>query len=480
MARYFSQNLRDLGDPPTPSTEALIGMQAMERSRAEAAMRAQDKVAAQSRRIVARVGLNGDDAWLVPNTGQTPNAAQTCPLPNTPRSVAPLKIDVTPGCVLRAIALHLPSGMTSFLDGSTYDPAGTQGILHFVCTFTAADASTETYTYVMPLDGSTLENGSENTSNAGMQKSLRLAEVDILPPVDLTDLATKRLWSRPWSVEIEIRYVGSPRIIDCTVSEIPRFYAREADDTDNEWTQHIFSTGDPDGQGPKPDYPVDEREDTGAVDRDQRIGTLQCLRVAENQRKRFGPMLFHWVPYNEDDATINGTSLQVVTISTAASLRWANVLNTDQFATLSSAAAFEPDEPGWSMGCGGYARPWRHNNRQVIPTQNVATAPVLLRVLADNNAAATNTELRLHSAPDDATATSSNSEAAYSWISLTIPAATGGTPVWYEAWGFVTVGINPEQHVVAQLMVQQETSGTNLNIYAVEAYVWDGTYAPGG
>ena len=59
-----------------------------------------------------------------------------------------------------------------------------------------------------------------------------------------------------------------------------------------------------------------------------------------------------------------------------------------------------------------------------------------------------------------------------------IRAATGATPVWYEAWGFVTVGLNPEQHVVAQLMVRQETAGTDLDVYAVEAYVWDGEHAP--
>lgn len=476
MARYFGQSLAKEGHPPTPSVEALIGMQPLERSRAEAAMRAQDKVVPQSRRIHMRTGVDGADAWLVPNTDVSPGGSH--PDRDVARAICRSEFDVSPGCTLRAACLHVPSGMTQHIPASVYVAAGVQGVVQFVTTWTASDATTESYTYVMPLDGSQLEFGSENTSAGGMQKSLRLAEVKMIPPVDFSDNAERDKWSRPYSVDVEIRYVGSPRVVDLVVYERPNFFTPEADRADTEWVQHVFAIGDPDDAAPKTKWPVDEREDTGAGDRDQRHGTLQCLRVVENQRKRLGPMLIHWNAYREGEGAVTDTALPFLTIGTAASVRWSNLLNLFQTSNTRSSIAFEPDEPAWSMGCGGYARQWLHNNRQVVPTQNVAAVPVLLRILADNQAAATNTTVRLHTAPDNADASASDCAEAYSWIECVIPAATGGSPAWHEAWGYVTVGLNPEQHVVAQLMVQQETSGTDVDFYAVQAYVWDGTYAP--
>ena len=141
------------------------------------------------------------------------------------------------------------------------------------------------------------------------------------------------------------------------------------------------------------------------------------------------------------------------------------------FSTTGSPEAFDPSEPGWSMGCGGYARSWRHNNPQVFPTQNLATVGVLLRVYAQNNAAGAH-GLRLHTAIDTATTDAEK----YSWIELTL--AASAPLAWYEAWGMVTVGLNPEQHVVAQLLCQQATLSTDYDIYAVEAYVWEGAHAP--
>lgn len=474
MARYFGQNLDGEGDEPSPSVEALRGLQPMERSRAEAAMRAQDKVASQSRRVLWQTGLNGDDAWLVPNT--MPGATQTHPEEDVSRANSIGKFDLTQGCCLIAECLHVPSGKTSAEPvPPNWVPGGVQGIVEFATVWTAHDASTLTHTFQLSLDGSTLAHGSEDTSNGGLQNSLRLRHLVMVPPTDLTTQGAKNKWSRPHSVAITVSYVGSPRVIDLTISEIPLHYVMEADDPDNEWVGHVVSTGTPDSKMPSPAYPVDEREDTTSSDKDQRIGTLQCLRVNANQRRRLGLQLFHWTSYQESAVAVTDTALIPVTIGTAASARWCNLLNTDQFATQGSPAAFEPSEPGWSVSSGGYARKWRDNNPQVFPTTNLAAVPVLFRVYAQNNDTAS-VELRLHTAPDDATATSLNSLAAYSWISLTL--AGSGSLGWFDAWGYVTVGLNPEQHVVAQVMVKQETSGTDLDVYAVQAYVWDGSYAP--
>lgn len=439
-------------------------------------MRAQDKVVTQSRRILFRTGVDGDDAWLVPNTDPE-GGTQTYPLANTPRSVNIGKFDISPGCTLRAVCLHLPSGQTNYeIGGSGWYPAGVQGIVHLATTWTAHDDTTETRTYVMPLEGSTLEFGAENTSTGGMQKSCRLANVKMNPPVDLNDLAERNKWSRPHSIEIEVRYVGSPRVVDLVVYEIPNFYLPEADDPDDEWTSHIFAIGRPDDNAKKVAYPVDEAEDTSGADADQRHGTLQTLRVAENQRKRLGPMLFHWGAYTESSAGITTTTLPFVTIGTAASTRWCNLLNVDQFETQGSPATFEASEPGWSVSCGGYARSWLHNNPHVMgAADRTAAVGVLFRVYAQNNNAAAQA-LRLHTAHDDAVASSANNVDAHSWIDLSLSASAALD--WYEAYGFLQVGVNPEDHVIAQVLVQQATSGTDLDVCAVEAYVWDGAYAP--
>lgn len=347
-------------------------------------------------------------------------------------------------------------------------------MIQFAADWEASDATTETYVYIMALPGSQLENGSENTNPAGLQSSQRLAQIKMAPPVNLADLEERNRWSRPHSVEIEIRYVGSPRVIDLTIWEVPNFWIAEADDADDEWTQHVFAIGKPDDEGVRTKWPVDEREDTGAGDRDQRIGTLQCLRVAENQRKRFGPALFFWGAYMENAGAVTDTALPFITIGTAGSATWVNALNTSQGSTASSPAAFDPSEPGWSMGCAGYARSWLHNNTQVLPNTPYATVPVLVRVYCQNNDN-TAVSARFHTAPDDATTDMQK----FSWIDVTIPASMGAA-AWVEAWGYLQVGVNPEQHVVGQLMVLQQTAGVgmDLDIYAIQAYVWDGTYAP--
>src|SRR5688572_28830123 len=101
MARYFGQGLTQEGRAHTPSTAALGGMQPLIRNRAEAAMRAQDKVVSQSRRTLMRTGVDGADAWLIPNTGQpAAGLTQECPEPNVVRAIGRALFDVTPGCTL--------------------------------------------------------------------------------------------------------------------------------------------------------------------------------------------------------------------------------------------------------------------------------------------------------------------------------------------------------------------------------------------
>jgi hypothetical protein len=472
MARYFGRNLTaDDGHPPTPSVAALRGLQPLIRQRAESAIAAQDRVPTQSRRILMRAGVNGDDAWLVPNTDPDQiGGTQPYPSANVARAVTIGKFDMTPGTIPMAQCLHVPGGPTSRAVVLDWTHGGNQAIVQFVTTWTDADGGTESRTYVLPLDGSQLPNGSENTNASGMQKSLRLAEMRLPPPVDLAQLSERNRWSRPYSVEIQVNYVGSPRVVDLTVSETPINVAMEADDADDEWTQHVY------GGNVHPAYPSDEREDTSGVDADQRLGTLQVLRVAQNQRRRLGPQLFHWSAHTEGGGAVTDTDLPFVTIGTAASNRWCNLLNTDQFATQGSPATFEASEPGWSMGCGGYARSWLHNNPHVMgAADRTASVGVLLRVYCQNNDTAA-IAMRLHTAHDDAVASSVNNVAAHSWIDLSIAgsAALG----WYEGWGVVQVGVNPEDHVIGQLLVQQATSGTDLDVYAVEAYVWDGSFAP--
>lgn len=445
MARYFTQVIGDEGNPPDVSIEACRGLAPMTFHASENVLRAQDKVVTQSRRVLWRTGVNGDTEWRVPNTDPG-LGGNSHPVDDSTLTVAYGKFEVTPGCTVWASCLHLPSGSVNWENGSTYGDGGVQGIIHIVTTWYSATGTSETYTYAMPLDGSTLQYGKENTNDAGMQKSYRLATpIEMHPPVELNTASVANLWSRYKTVDVEIRHVGSPRIVDFVIYERPWKITREADDADSEWVSHLVGAGKVDGPSPQLTYPVQEREGT-AADEDQRLGSKQALNVCEAQRLYLAPALFHWSNFAESIETVTATVFTSVNV-TNTSGAYVNFMNTSQ-------SGYDATEPGWSMGCGGYARNWLQNNPQAMGTANAeAVAPVLIRVYGSCDVA--DCQLRFQTSAD-------------SWVDYNM--TFGGANGWHAFWGWLKVGLNPEDHVVGQLLVQVP-SGADIDIFSVCAQV---------
>lgn len=412
MARYWNQDLRGEGDHATPPTEPLEGLQPLRRDRWEAVMRGQDKVCVTSRRVVMQVGCGTATGWRF-TSGAPSEGAQI--------AYGVCRARLTSGCFLRGSVLFEPAGGVGG-DTATPDLAG--GSVHMDLTWTAEDTTTETDEIDVSFPTSILDDFDEATGDGEAWGHLYRLDFDILPPVDLTDDAEANRWTISPTVAIDAYQVGGPRIVDFVLYEVPYGVTFESDDT--EWSSHVFATGDVDdaSQASSP-RPRTRRSET-SPDGNPRGGTRLTMDVAREQRLRFGPSLLTWGNYQEDTSTFN-TGLVALT-RTGSSSNLVGLFD-------SSMTAYDADREGLSVSCGGYARPYRDTNGHVLGTEDAeAAVPVVFRVYGSSDASTV--RLRLMTAD-------------HSWVEVELTTTTG----WHEGWGWLKVGINPSDPVVAQVFV---------------------------
>ena len=110
MPGYFRQNISSDAEVPRPVVGPLLGTRLARRGPLVAAMRAQDRAATQSRRVVLRADLQGASNWQVPNTNPDAAGTQTHPRRFVARTAARGQFTLTPGCMLELRAVVALSG----------------------------------------------------------------------------------------------------------------------------------------------------------------------------------------------------------------------------------------------------------------------------------------------------------------------------------------------------------------------------------
>ena len=236
---YRKQSLVGYGQnaPATLRADA-TGLTPALRNPTVEAFRAQDKVAALSRRIVLSSGLRGDTAFRVPNTDPHVIAgAQTHPDNSTWYPIAHAMIEVTPGCFYRLTGACVPSGATQYQPNiNDWDDGGRHGRLRLTCIWHDRDGATETTTHEVQLPGSTLLYGAEDTSAGGLWRTLRTFEIHLItPPFALTDIVELARFCRHVTCEMELEVQGSPRVVDLSVHEIPIATAVAIEESEQPW-----------------------------------------------------------------------------------------------------------------------------------------------------------------------------------------------------------------------------------------------------
>ncbi|HET6582101.1 MAG TPA: hypothetical protein VFG69_01615 [Nannocystaceae bacterium] len=444
---YKRQSLTGQGQsPPAPGVVPLTGLQPMRRAPAMEVLRGLDRVVGTSRRIVLSWGVRGDVEWRVPDTDPGLSVEQVFPDNETWYVVARVLVEFTPGCYFRLTGAAVPSGQTNRFY-ATYDGAlgsgnnvyaadGPAGHVRVTVTWTDRSGSTEKTTHEVAIPGSTLEDGAQNTDAGGLWSTLRTFGIpQIFPPDCPSDTVEVRRWSQFCSAAIVVEVRGSPRIVDASISEIPIETAAADGET---IASALFGDGSPDGEGPLHGYPY--ADDGGA----HSLGVQRILDTARAQQQ-LGPCLVQWTGYTETNAIAKGTITARVTHDNGTT--FVGFLN-------STVTTFEPDaEAGWSVSCGGYARRWAQNSPFVL-LDRIAVIPVLVRVYGRTLTAGVGT-FRFQTSP-------------HSYVDVPIPIA--GSDAWVEAYGWLEVGITPDQRIIGQARINHSGASGSLSISAFAVY----------
>lgn len=444
MARYFRQVLSTAEALPRAPAGPLLGKEIARRAPVVAAMRAQDRVVATSRRVVLQVGKSGATEWMVPNVDpvQVALGAQTHPIRDSRRTVARSQFRLTPGCMLSLRALVSLSGQTQVND-SPNTPAwiagGCQGVIRLTSTFD--DGGTPVVRVsevVLPNSGELY--GAAPTNAGGAFAAMRTVRIPLITPQPINTVVRERRWSQPTVVTLQLEYVGGARVHSCVVSEVPHVVAMESDDASDRWCSHVLGST-PGGQAPLVGYPF-QRLSEVSPDGDDRGGSWKLADVANAQAQRLGPTLLRWTSYDEDD--------EVVTISEAAP----RIAVSTSLVALANASivTYNAANEGHGVAAGSYARTRDVSDPAALPNNGVV--PIRLRAYCRGSDGTTNSGgiLRLQTS-------------AHEWIELTI--ASGAAAGWYSIVGHARVGAGPGDAAVGQLLFRRTTASGGFSVWAV-------------
>lgn len=443
MPTYRKQQL-GTGGSVAPAVAPLGALKPMLAQPAVEVMRALDRVAQQGRRVVARLGIQGTNEWGVAETNPEGNS-QTYPLRTTWRERARFRFELAPGHGLIVRGWCLPAGETN-RDATPaappWVPDGRHGRIRLAVTFTARDATTSTATHVITTPGSTLQyGGTDHSAGAALRDMLEIGPIAIMPSGFLTNAATQRLYSsQHCTVDLVFSVQGSPRVGDLYVYEEPLSWSCADTDGVTYRTQGAnFST--PDAPHLPPKFP---RYRNSALD--LRGGTYGLLATVAAQRQRLGPMLLHWTAFEEN-------------LSTYATDYTARTTTSDTFVGVvdPSLTTWSASSPGFSMSCGGYARDWRSAGYFVF-RDRTAAIPVLVRVRGQGITAGTST-VRVQTS-------------ACSFVDVVLPV---GAVDWQESYGWLEVGINPDQASNAMIFMRHVGASGSCSVEAVQVYHCAGT-----
>lgn len=422
MAKYFTQQLTNLSGTATkPPVAPLNGLQPMSRARVEAVIRAQDIVPTLGRGIICTWGLRGSETFFVPDTNPA-LVVNSHPAPTDRRLVSAGSVDLSPGSMLRAWVVAVPSGETQ-LPGPI--AGGASGSIEIDVTWIDQDGGSETSTTAIPIPGSNRQYGAQPTN---MWNELHFYDTGTFRPAGALETTERRRWCRGATVQVLVYAVGGARPVDGCVFQEPDVMALEADDDPEYWTSHLYAQPTPKSPGGPLLYPWQRFNET-SPDGDRRGGTLHLMDVHHAQHKRLGPVLFSWSGASESDGSegVQITSASLVELAGGGS------------------TAFSLTEPGLPCGTGGHARRYSSNSPFVLRGR-VAVIPVFVRIYAEVDGTG-DASLRVYTRED-------------SYIDVTVPNGAG-TPAWTTEYGWLEVGINPDDtsSLRAQLFAAAPAAG---------------------
>lgn len=436
-----SYKTRDLSKQPLPTSPPLAPLRGGRLARAgrlNAVLGEQDRVLGHGRRVLLSVGLHGSSEFLIPSSAVV-SLSQAYPTKGHEQIVARAKVALTPGHMPAAVLTALPSGPRQRNSGGTWVLDGAGGRVEIEYTWTnGGDTESQTLTLTPPV--SQHDDFTEPLeASAGWTEIHTLEATPTVPNGFTTDLGERVKWGEDVELEITVRYIDAPRVIDLCIFEAPTQYAREQDD-DGTFTLHCHTVkGAPLPAYPSP-YPIQKLSE--AAGGDYTGGSLQALAVADRQAKRLGPCIVSWSTWNDATASVTDTENDAI------------VFSTTTLTTPDGDTDYDADRRGWSAASGGTAR--RHNTagEHQILRDVAAVVEVIVRVRAAVSVGDTG-RVVIMAGPE----------------SRVEVAVSGASYAWHEQRGTLRCGVAADDPIVWQLFGAVDTGGgTDLSLRDVQIY----------
>lgn len=412
-----------------PGISGLRYGQPAKKSKIESVFHEADAVIANTCRCLLSVGQHGADHLQILSSSTT-SALQTYPLKTRETVVArrpPVKL--TPGCFPYVLGTALESGpfQKYHIDSSQWKYDGAGGSIKVVANY---NSGLITHERIFPIPAS------GNANNAEDQGAGKAWFFEIFGGA-LTDQAIYQLCSDGATVELTVSYLGSPRVIDLGIFEVPLFYRRDTATDPDEWMVPLSQKG---AQGdPKPvpipfpsEYPIEELSTT-----DPWYGTRLLADVSIRQQTQLGPILCEWSAWGESTVSVTATE--------AAGLN--ATVTSFQDILYSDLIDWSSDNPGWSVSSGGSAQQFATSNHLVeFDGGKDAVVPVRCWIYGSRSVSGTS-YVRFQTER-------------YSICEVKI---TSSTPQWWSATGHIRCGVGAEDASVLEL-IAKASAGSTLNI----------------
>lgn len=439
-SQYKVKTLQGL-DPTSPAIGGLLPRTPVRWAPVGAAMRAQDTIPATSRRIVAQWSLSGANDWAQPNgtanpgNNATPVGAQVYPDADW-RTLASLRVHVTPGCELVAEAVCSPSGIAQKeVSGGVWVIDASWAQVRVGVTFTNGASSSGPIYKSASVEGAAggTYTGLESSDASGNWTNSIMVYLGRIRPVGYTTTPATAATYSEWSdAQITIAIRGGARVQQVIVYEQPLSHVTLHSNSGLTSVHAMPASLAPQTPGPMTRY------SNGATYQEHRFGTLRAMQVAERQSERLGPRIMHWNAWNESTiSTILDTEADPVTTT---STSYVHLLD----ATITTYTA---DTPGWIVGA-AHAQLARLSAPILIGRGEIAAVPVRVRV--DASRAVANGIVRVQCGQ-------------YDWVDVTV---TGGRAV-YTATGYIESQIVADDDAWPMVVWIRSLAGGTLSVYNV-------------
>lgn len=388
-------------------------------------MAAQDASLAGTRRIIGKWTLSGSLTFHVPED-QEPGSGPSQDLPDIAgyRTVDTIRCRQTPGAMLEAHFVYVPSGQTENLDGSNWEPAGPLGELRLRATWTGTATSPQT-DFTALLEPYPNANSDLPDQQAGVWQILEEKIVPNIRPANYVfDNATATDYAERVDVELVVQVRGAVRPVCLIVYELPLAQVQEHNDA-GPFSAHAVGNLIT-AQTPKPQIAAAD----GTTYDEDRFGTYRTIDAAAEQRSTLVPRIAHWGPWDEGSQDFTATEVAPVATSSTTFVGVPDVAIT----------TWGLENPGFAVAA-SHALPHHYNDAGLILRNEDAVVPVRVRVNAEwTTGGGTYGLLRFQTGP-------------YEWIDIRF--TSSGTRETLDAYGDLNSQIWPDHH------------GGNLQVFAL-------------